>query len=369
MRRSRFAWGSMVLGALLVLGCGSKSPLEEAKALIQTEPEQAVRLLIGLQQDRPDDYEPIYLLGQAYEAKGDAEHAAEWYERAIQHPRGQKTKNLLGGKLYEAYRQLAERERKDPAKFEALVRKAAVLEQQLEKRNTVANEQLFLLLTARFDQAKAEKRFDDALRVAEEIGRLYYHKRKLAPYLKQIDALRKERQAHECLQAFETQIKPAWTADGTFDADQGLVKVASVFDVPAKPGPDGKFDPAAPTFADDVAAAACQGAREALAQRITQFADATPLRLQLTPENVQTYWAEASKRKQEGFEPPDADPRKRLKRGEKVAYRCGVAVPLEFVIAGFLQILSEQPTGAATPQAVPSPGPAAAPDGPAATAP
>lgn len=333
-----------VLALALVLGasCAEKDPLVQAQELLdQGKTAEAVQLLTKLHDQHPQAYEPIVMLGQAAEAQEDWDAMAKWYEAALALPESKRSAKLLKAELHAALMAQARKKSGFPDQYEALLKRAAKFEQELRSAETPANDALFNLYRVSFDLAKKAGRFDDALKVIDDISTLYYDREQIREFKALRKVLKKEQFFQQVRSAFEEKQKDALVKTGRFDSANNAITLSYTFTVPEPTDTEeGRlFDPASPDFLKQVQYAACWGGlREEYAKVLNDWAKASPLGRELEEDHVNAFFNRAGQGQEPGWTGTPFDPAVHTTSAAGLQYTCAGSLPVDFVVENFRKV-------------------------------
>ena len=326
-------WGPRALLAMLVaasfVGCKKEAPIDQAIALIDSDPKAAAAKLQEIHKAEPDNYDATFYLATAWHEAEEWEKAIPLFEEALGKPEAKATEGLIQDRLYTAYMALYEKA-SDPAAKAAALEKAAKLEEALGKRNIRANKKLMEARVAAFDQAVAEERFDDAIEVANSVRPLYVDKKDKRPLLKQIRDLREKSFMKAAHEAFATKVKPELVKNGNWEDASKRLLFSSEFVVPAKTE-EGEWDEAAEGFEDGIKGRACVPLAAQLGQTVNSIAEASPFAAKLEEAYMNYYANEALRNMTHGWKTPHEAGAVRAE-GEEWTYTCKMFLPLDTVI-------------------------------------
>ncbi|GMV41178.1 MAG: hypothetical protein AMXMBFR64_28940 [Myxococcales bacterium] len=326
-------WSRRALLLLLVAAalpaCKKEPPLDEAIALIDSDPKAAAARLEEIHKSDPSNYDALFYLATAWQEAEEWDKAIPLFEEALGKPEGKATEGLIKDRLYTAYMAQADKGG-DVAIKTAALEKAAALEEELGKRNIRANKKLMEARVAAFDKAVEEERFDDAIEVANSVRKLYVDKKEKRPLLTRITELRKRSFLKKAYAAFHEKIKPDLAAKGNWEEGSARLLFASEFVVPPKTE-EGEWDEAAAGFEEVAKGRACMPLAVQLGQTVNAIAEASPFGAKLEDAYMNYFANEASRTMASGWKTPHAADAVRAE-GEEWAYTCKMFLPLETVI-------------------------------------
>lgn len=322
--------GTSILALAILLGCGSKNPIEEARGLIHDgELDEARTVLLAAAKKAPDEYRPLYLLAEVAEKKSAWNEAVEWYDKALALPSASRLSSQLKERKYQALLKLASEEAGSPEGTEAVMQRAAAIEDELSMRVKTANSALFTIYKAKFDAARAAGRFDEAMALAESVRGLSVDRERIRGIVSQLPDIERAKFDAGVRQAFDEKVKPGLQKRKVYDPNDKTIVLRGEFTVPAK-SPEGLFDPRSEAFERDVEMMACLALRDGYWEILNEWAEASPVRGKLLESHANAFLNAALERKNTGWVTP-FDSARPPRSGEGLVYFCEGRLPVDFV--------------------------------------
>lgn len=228
-----------------------KKRIRKGVRYVKSNPDKAITILKGVLDDQPKHFLATYYIGLAYRYKKDNKNTEVWFKKALA-LKGRRNVKTMRGFLREIYLKNAEEaeEKKDTERQVAELFKAAKLERQIGNTSSAsikANAELFELLDDKVRVLVKANRYQEAIKVAEQIRTLWFDATKLRAYKSKIRIFQREDFRHKWVLAFNKTHRDLLLAAKQLLPAKELLVVTADVPIPAK-DKDPRFDPEGDKF-------------------------------------------------------------------------------------------------------------------------